>query len=141
VVSFHIRLSAIVFNECDLSHDFVFWKKSKTVFRFFPTRQVSEKILNESSKNIKNALIERLRNEKTTTKVYVVTLILIQNYFWNLFNSSGSSEICKIKNICKLPSPFSRNTLIACSEKSSWSLRTSFWKKNCPSNSKMASWF
>jgi hypothetical protein len=28
--------------------------------------------------------------------------------------------------------------LIPCSEKSSWSLKTSFWKKDCPTNSKMA---
>jgi hypothetical protein len=36
----------------------------------------------------------------------------------------------------KLPSPFSRNTLIPCSEKTSWSLKTSFGKKNCPTNTK-----
>jgi hypothetical protein len=61
-----------------------------------------------------------------------------QNCFWNVFSTSGLSKICKIRNVRKLPSPFSRNTLIPCSEKSSWSLKTSFWKKNCTTNSKMA---
>jgi hypothetical protein len=36
-----------------------------------------------------------------------------------------------------LPRPFSRNTLIPSSEKTSWSLETSFWKKNRSINSKM----
>jgi hypothetical protein len=54
-----------------------------------------------------------------------------QNFFFYLFRTSGLSEICKIRNIWKLPSPFLRNTPILCSEKSSWSLKTSFWKKNC----------
>jgi hypothetical protein len=48
------------------------------------------------------------------------------------------SKIYKIRNVWKLPSPFSRNTLISSSEKTSWSLLTSFWKKNCQTNSKMA---
>jgi hypothetical protein len=42
------------------------------------------------------------------------------------------SEICKIRNVWKLPSPFSWDH----SEKTSLSLKTSFWKKNCPINSK-----
>jgi hypothetical protein len=46
-----------------------------------------------------------------------------QNCFWNVFSTSGLSQICKIRNAWKLPSPFSRNTLITCSEKSSWSLK------------------
>jgi hypothetical protein len=46
------------------------------------------------------------------------------------------SEICKRRNVWKLPSPFSMNTLIPCSEKTSWRLKTWFWKKNCPINSK-----
>jgi hypothetical protein len=29
------------------------------------------------------------------------------------------------------------NTLISCSEKSSWRLKTTFWKKNYPTNSKI----
>jgi hypothetical protein len=33
---------------------------TESVFRFFSARQVSEIILNESSKNTQNALIERL---------------------------------------------------------------------------------
>jgi hypothetical protein len=60
-----------------------------------------------------------------------------QNFFWNLFSTSGLSQIRKMRNAWKFPRPFSRNTLISCSEKSSWSLKTSFWKKNCPKNSKM----
>jgi hypothetical protein len=43
----------------------------------------------------------------------------------------------KIRNAWKLPSPFSRDTMISSSEKSSWILRTPFWKQNCPINSKM----
>jgi hypothetical protein len=34
-----------------------------------------------------------------------------QNCFWNLFITSGLSQIWKIRNIWKLPSPFSMNTL------------------------------
>jgi hypothetical protein len=56
--------------------------------------------------------------------------------FWNVFSTSGLSQICKIRNAWKLPSPFSMNTQITCSEKTSWSLKTLFWKKNCPTNSK-----
>jgi hypothetical protein len=59
-----------------------------------------------------------------------------QNCFWNVFSTSGLSRICKIRNVWKLPSLFSWNTLIPCSEKTSWSLKTSFWKKNCQINSK-----
>jgi hypothetical protein len=60
-----------------------------------------------------------------------------QYCFWNVLSTSGMSQICKIRNICRLPSPFSRNTLIPCSDKSSLSLKTSFWKKNYPTNSKI----
>jgi hypothetical protein len=49
-----------------------------------------------------------------------------QNCFWNLSSTSGLSQICKLRNAWKLPSAFSRNTLISSSEKSSWSLKTSF---------------
>jgi hypothetical protein len=45
-------------------------------------------------------------------------------------------EICNIKNDWKLPSPFSRNTLISSSENTSSSFKTSFWKKTCPIISK-----
>jgi hypothetical protein len=58
-----------------------------------------------------------------------------QNY---LFSTSGLSEMRKIRNVRKLPSPFSRNTPISSSDKTSWSLKTSFWKKNCQINSKTA---
>jgi hypothetical protein len=46
------------------------------------------------------------------------------------------NKFSKIKNDWKLSSPFSRNTLIPSSEKTYWNLKTSFWKKNCPINSK-----
>jgi hypothetical protein len=59
-----------------------------------------------------------------------------QNCFWNVFNTSDLSQICKIGNVWKLSRPFSRNTLILCSEKLSWSLNILLWKKNCPINSK-----
>jgi hypothetical protein len=59
-----------------------------------------------------------------------------QNCFWNVLSTSGLSQIYKIRNVWKLPSPFSWNTLIPCSEKNSWSLKTSFWKKNCQITSK-----
>jgi hypothetical protein len=52
-----------------------------------------------------------------------------QNCSWNFVNTSGLSQNCKIRNAWKLPRPFSRNTLISSSEKISWSLKTSFWKK------------
>jgi hypothetical protein len=45
-------------------------------------------------------------------------------------------QICKI-NACELPRPFSRNTLIQSSEKTAYSSKTSFWKKNDPINSKV----
>jgi hypothetical protein len=52
----------------------------KTVFGFFPARQVSEIILNESSKNTENYLIEWLRKRTTRyfqkMKVCVVFLVL-----------------------------------------------------------------
>jgi hypothetical protein len=59
-----------------------------------------------------------------------------QNWLWIVFSTSGLSQICKIRNVWKLPSPFSRNTRISWSEKTSWNLKTSFWKKNCPVISK-----
>jgi hypothetical protein len=59
-----------------------------------------------------------------------------QNCFWNVFITAGWSQICKIRNVWKLPSPFSRKILIPCVEKTSLSLKTSFRKKNCPINSK-----
>jgi hypothetical protein len=41
-----------------------------------------------------------------------------QIWFWNVFSTSGLSQICKIRNALKLPSPFSL-TLIPYSEKTS----------------------
>jgi hypothetical protein len=41
-----------------------------------------------------------------------------------------------MRNAWKFLNPFSRNTLNPCSEKTSWNLKTSFWEKYCPTNSK-----
>jgi EamA domain-containing membrane protein RarD len=59
-----------------------------------------------------------------------------QNCFWNLFSTSALTQIYKIRNVWKLPIPFSAITLILGFEKSAWSLKISFWKKNCPLISK-----
>jgi hypothetical protein len=61
-----------------------------------------------------------------------------ESSFQNCFgiNSPELSQISKIRNVWKLPSPFSMDTQIPCSEKTSWSLKTSFWKKKCSINSK-----
>jgi hypothetical protein len=42
---------------------------------------------------------------------------IFQNCFWNIFSTSGMSQLCKIRNVWKLPSTFSRNTLISCSRR------------------------
>jgi hypothetical protein len=93
---------------------------SPNPFLDFPqTRQVSEITLNESSKNTQTALIEWFRNETTRyftkTKVYVVYLgwsLVIKTIFGKLFSTSGLSEICEIRNVGEIPSPFSMITLI-----------------------------
>jgi hypothetical protein len=61
-----------------------------------------------------------------------------QNCFLNLSSISGFSQICKMRKVWKLPSPFSRNTLITSSKKTFCCLQTSFWKFNWPINSKIA---
>jgi hypothetical protein len=57
-----------------------------------------------------------------------------QNCFWYVFSTFGLSQICKIRNVW-MSSPFSRNTLIPCSEKISWSLKISFWSFLLPCKS------
>jgi hypothetical protein len=57
---------------------------------------------------------------------------VLQNCFWNLFSTSGLSQIFKIRKNWKFPSPFKEHS----DSKSSWSLKTSFCKKNYPINSK-----
>jgi hypothetical protein len=59
----------------------IFGALSPNLFlKFLPARQAPEIILNESSKNTENALIEMLRKETTRyftkTKVYVASLVL-----------------------------------------------------------------
>jgi hypothetical protein len=109
------------------------------MFRFFPACQVPEIILNESSKNAENAPSKRdhkIFYENQSIRGFFGFGSSSPNCYWNLFNTSVLSQICKTRNGWKLPSLFPRNTLIPSSEKCSWSLKTSFWKKNCPINSK-----
>jgi hypothetical protein len=65
------------------------------VLSFFPARQVSEIILNESSKSTKNALIEWLQIGTTKyflkSKVYLVSLVI--SVVWNFSSTSGLSQI------------------------------------------------
>jgi hypothetical protein len=85
-----------------------------------------EIILNEYSKNTENALFEWLGKETTSyftsTDGFFGFKCSFENCLWNLFITFGLSQICKIKNVWKLSSPFL--------------MKTSFWKKNCPINSK-----
>jgi hypothetical protein len=69
-------------------------------------RQVPEIILNESSKNTENALIEWLwkATARYFMKTQVVSLVLslVLKTLWNIFSTSGLSYICKMRNIWKL---------------------------------------
>jgi hypothetical protein len=71
------------------------------------------------------------RPQDILRKPYVVSLIfsLVFKIVFGIF--LASSELSQIVKIRKL----SRNTQITSSEKSSWRLKLSFWKKNCPTNS------
>jgi hypothetical protein len=123
----------------------VFFKTLKffEFFKIFSAREVSELILNASSKNTENTLIEWLRKkanviyENQSMRGFFGFESSFQNCFWNLFSICGLSQICKIRNVWKLPIPFSRITLIPNSLNSSWRLKLSFWKKNRPTNSKI----
>jgi hypothetical protein len=93
------------------------------MFRFFPARQVPEIIINESPKTLKMPVAP-----KTDLKVFYENRSIrgffdvessFQNCLWNLFCISGMCQIFKIRNAWKLPSPFSRNTLIPTSETTS----------------------
>jgi hypothetical protein len=85
------------------------------VLRFFQARQDFEIILNESSNNIENVHIEWLWKETikffTKTKVYVVSLFL-------------SLVFKTVFRIFLAP-------VVPMLWKTSCSLKTSFWKKNC----------
>jgi CMP-N-acetylneuraminic acid synthetase len=59
-----------------------------------------------------------------------------QNCFWNLLSTSSLSQNFKIRNVWKLLSPFSRNTVIWSSTKSSWSLKKHFLEENRSKNFK-----
>jgi hypothetical protein len=92
-------------------------------------------MLKEFFINTGNVLIEWHRKE--TTKYVPKTHGLrglfdlefsFQNGFCELFNTSGFSQICKIKNVWNLTSPFTSNTRIPSSKNTSWSLKTTFWK-------------
>jgi hypothetical protein len=60
-----------------------------------------------------------------TTRGFFVFESSFRNCFWNNFSISGLSHFCIIRNVWKLPSPFSRNIQISSSEKTSWSLKKS----------------
>jgi hypothetical protein len=82
---------------------------------FFPARQVSEKILKESSKNTENAL-HGVASERDH-KVFFDFFLILSFVFKTIFGTSCSSLIDRIRNVWKFPSPFSMNTLIPCSNK------------------------
>jgi hypothetical protein len=94
-----------------------------TVYLDF-SQHVSQIILNEFSKKkrlnmpLLSGLGMRqqsiLRNQRT--RGYFWFESSFQNCFWNGLSTSVLSEICKIRNVWKFPSPFSRNTLISSSE-------------------------
>jgi hypothetical protein len=72
------------------------------------------------------------------TKVYVVSLVL-SLVFKIVFGIFLAHLVCLKSVQLKMSGSFqvsSRNTLIPCPEKSFWSLKTTFWKKNCTKNSK-----
>jgi hypothetical protein len=69
--------------------------------------------------------------------VISLVLSLFFKTVFGIFLAPGLSQICKIRNFWKVQRLFSKNTLIPSSEKSPWSLKTSFWMKKCPTNSKM----
>jgi hypothetical protein len=69
--------------------------------------------------------------------VFLWFWVFFQTYFWNLSSTSGLSQIYKMRNVWKLPIPFSRNTVISSIEKTSLSWKTLLWKENCPVNSKL----
>jgi hypothetical protein len=89
-----------------------FENKSTILFSDFSQHEIN---LNKSSKNTENALIEWLRKDTTSyftkTIVYVVALSLFFKTVFGIFLA------------LKLPSPFSRKTVIPNSEKTSGSLK------------------
>jgi hypothetical protein len=101
------------------------WAESESIFRFFPARQDPETILMSIPETLKtpfwSGLGKRhkgmLRNQ--STRGFFGFESSFQNCFWYVFSTSGLSQICKIRNVWKLTSPISRNTLIPCSEKCS----------------------
>jgi hypothetical protein len=80
-----------------------------SIFKFFPARQVPEIILNEYE-ILKMRPQAILRNQSTCD--FFGFKSSFQTFFWNFFITSGLSQICKKRNVWKLPSPFSMNTLI-----------------------------
>jgi hypothetical protein len=110
----------------------------ESVFGFFPARQVLEIILNESFKNTKIALIEWLWKENKVLSAnqsmcgFFRFECCFENGFWNFFIFSSLSQIYKIRNAWKLPSPFLRNSLLSSSEKTFWNFTVeNFEEKEC----------
>jgi hypothetical protein len=80
------------------------------------SQHVTDIILNEYSRNTENALLEWLGKEililrNQNTRGFFSFEFSFRNYFWNVFNTSGLSQIFKIKNVWKLSIPFSSNAL------------------------------
>jgi hypothetical protein len=119
-----------------LPHKFFCVEKNQRFLLNFSAMSPNQ-FLNEYSRNTENALCEWL--EKETTKYFTKSEFSIefeysiQNCFWNVFSTSGLSQIWKIRNVWKLPSPFKEY-----SDHMLWKdfLETSFWKKYCSINSK-----
>jgi hypothetical protein len=83
----------------------------ESILSFFPARQVSEIILDESSKSSENSLIEWLQIDTTnffpkiqSIREFFGNKSCFQNWFLNLSSTSGLSQIWKIRNAWKLPS-------------------------------------
>jgi hypothetical protein len=68
--------------------------------------------------------VNNIFSENQSTRAFFDFESRFQNCFLNLLISSGLSQICKIRNVWKLPCSFSKNTLIPSSEKTSWSMKT-----------------
>jgi hypothetical protein len=75
---------------------------AKSVFRYFPARQVPAIIFNESSKNTENAVdleIAKVYSEKQSIPELFFIESSFQNCFWTLFGFYTLSQIFKIRNV------------------------------------------
>jgi hypothetical protein len=88
-----------------------FLLESKFVLRFFSARQDSEIIL---PRTLKMHYLASERDNKVffETQSFFGFELGFQDYFGNPFSFSDLSQIYKIRNSCKFPSLFWKNTLI-----------------------------